>query len=661
MGLCSGLAQSPVPQPDPGPVQAELLANLDVRHLGNGKTIFASITQDWNGLDCLLRKGAILEGTVEESISRQGNNESKLALSFKRAQCNGREMQPMDLVLTVIAQPPTDWSKVPNAQFKMTMDFPNPRPFGPSYGPALTNQPQMQSPQNAAATPTTGQNNSYDDYTFSKLALTQLELSAVEHRFPVRKNVRPGDVIDMKGLRLDIGTGPNRSSVISSKNRDVYLAEFTQILLMPPARAFRAPKGTAATATVNTNGRVVAEPTPSAAPPSLPPPNEIAICAPPGCAVDLPVSAQELKSHSAGSIAIRGLGYTRRTNRVIAGFADEESLAWLGPGQLLFSFIPHQPILRRRSEQGGTTRLVRAVLLDTATHNVVRAVDWEIVDSRRYLWQLDAERILVHVGNELRVYRAGMQMERSFPLAGPLIFVRIAPSGGLLAIATLRERHSLELHAKLRSELGREPEEDVDVAILNEDFKTVAMSATVSNLMPPTLLDEGQVRLQSEPAQWYRLQMFTWENKRSALARFHSFCTPEVASTAPDLLFLLTCNAPTGDILYSVLRNDGKMLMRGASEPNELGHEAIGSRRSQIFAVKIVHAERPISSGTNFKNSELDSEEVRVYRADDGRRLLSVRVSEPIGSHGGYALSPDGSQLAVLSGSDIHFFPVPAK
>ena len=148
IGIGLEIAQSPVPQLDPGPVQAELLANMDVHHLGNGKTVFASITQDWNGQDCLLRKGAILEGTVEEAISRQGNNESKLALSFKRAQCNGREMQPMDLVLTVIAQPPTDWSKVPNAQFKMTMDFPNPHPFGPSYGPTQTTQPQMQSPQN---------------------------------------------------------------------------------------------------------------------------------------------------------------------------------------------------------------------------------------------------------------------------------------------------------------------------------------------------------------------------------------------------------------------------------------------------------------------------------------------------------------------------------
>lgn len=77
--------------------------------------------------------------------------------------------------------------------------------------------------------------------------------------------------------------------------------------------------------------------------------------------------------------------------------------------------------------------------------------------------------------------------------------------------------------------------------------------------------------------------------------------------------------------------------------------------------MKVVHAERPIFPGTNFRTSELDSEEVRVYRAEDGKRLLAVRVKEPAASHGGYALSPDGSELAVLSGSDIQFFPVPAE
>jgi hypothetical protein len=40
---------------------------------------------------------------------------------------------------------------------------------------------------------------------------------------------------------------------------------------------------------------------------------------------------------------------------------------------------------------------------------------------------------------------------------------------------------------------------------------------------------------------------------------------------------------------------------------------------------------------------------------------MSAHVKDPVASHGTYALSPDGSQLAVLSETQISFFAVPAS
>ncbi len=639
----AGLSETPPPS-DPGPVQAELLANLDVRRVQPGKTVFARVTLDWQGQDCVLRKGAILQGTVEISNLRLGKNESKLALSFNEAQCSGGEMQPLGLVLAAVAQAPTDWSVVPYAQSRMSMDFSNPRPAAGTASRSV-------GPGTADAYRPVG--NFYE---------THMELAGIDHRFPVHPGIKPGDVLNIKGVKLDLGTGPNLSSVLSSKVRDIFLAEFTQFLLVPASFAFRPSTARLASAGVaQTSGNAaVASIAPVAA--VTIPANDIEVCAPPGCAVELPVSAKELEPHNARSIPIRSFGYAPRSNKVLSGFYDEESLVWLGPGELLFAFNPHQLIRRGAAlNYSHTARVIRAVLLDMATSNIVRAVDWEIPDSDQYLWDLDGNRILVHVGNELRVYGAGMEMERSIPLPGPLVFVRIAPNGGLMAVATLRERHSPELHAKLRSELGREPEEDVDVAILNREFNQIAQASTVSNLMPPTLLNEGQVKLQAEPDRWYRLAMSTWENQKAVLARFRSLCTPELTSSAPDLLFLLTCSVKDGNTEYRVLRGDGKVLLRGASDTFDLGHEAMGNDRSRTFAVKVMHGVRYIPPNTTFKRSDLDAAEVRVYRAEDGKRVLAVRVKEPVAVHGGYALSPDGSQLAVLSGSDIKFFPVPAE
>lgn len=629
--LAACLAQSSEP-PQQGPVQAEFLTHFNVRHLAPGATVFARVTLDWSSPDCVLRQGSILEAKIEIAQPRKVRGESKLALSFNKAQCNGAEMHPLDLMLAAVADAPADWVNAPDSQFSMPMSFSNPHGNGlPGFGAAGIG----------------------DQY------ISHLELRGIIHRFPMRPDLQPGAIIGLKGMKLDLGTGPNHSSILSTRRGDVSLGAFTQILLVPTSAALRA-----ATQFLSKRGEETTGTAAPAGPPALPvaPTNDLDVCAPPGCAVDLPVSRPELEGHNATSIALRPLGYTRRSNKVVDDFDDEEALAWLGSDEILLAFNPHRLIRRSRPSPASTpVRIIRAVLLNAQSRRILRAVDWEITDSRRYLWPLDGGRVLAHIGNELRVYGSGLEMERSIPLAGNLAFVRIAPNGDLAAIGTLHERHSPELHASLREQAGREPEEDVDVQILDKDFNVIARASTVSGVMPPTLLNEGQVNLLAQPNMRYRLSMNTWDNKSSTLALFGSRCTPELSSMAPDLLFLLTCNVMDSSLEYRVLSADGKMLLRGKAEPQQVGHEAAGNSINQTFAVRVVHADRELSPGAAFKGSELDSEEIRIYEARDGKRLLSVHLNDPPASRGTYALSPDGSQIAVLSGTEIRFFPVPAK
>jgi hypothetical protein len=616
-----------------GPIQAELLAYLNVRHVADGAAVFARTTADWSGTDCILRRGAILEAKVENaSPISKGAESSVLALSFTRAQCSGQEMKPFDLVLAAVAAPPSIYTNVTTGVTLPIGSFSNPNGNGlPGFG-----------------------SSGIGDRT-----TTHLEFMGVQHSFPMRTELRPGDVIDIKGLKLEVGTGPNQSSVLTSKNRDLFLGQYTQFLLVPASVAFR-PSGGTPVALHSRN-------TPDASQPPMPPPphaaafvDSLETCAPPGCAVDLPVTTEELSRHAEASIPVRTLGYTPSANKVIDGFDHEDTLAWLGPQELLLAMNPHTLIRRdASSKKNAPVRVIRAVLLDTGSHAVMQAVDWELADFGRYLWQLDGNRILVHVGNELRVYSSGLKVEFRTPLTGPLAFVRIAPNGKLIAVATLRERHSAELHAKLREGSGGEPEEDVDVLILDKEFKTIGGTSTSSGLLPPTLLNEGQVKLLAQPKNRYRLAMSTWDNKTATLARFASLCTPDLSSVAPDLLFLMTCDQTSGATEYRVLRADGKLLLTGKAGPREVGQDAIGNNQNQTFAVKVVRANRELSSGGWFRGSELESEEVRVYRASDGKRLLAVRVEDPGTNRGDYALSPDGSQLAILAGSEIRLFPVP--
>ncbi len=504
--------------------------------------------------------------------------------------------------------------------------------------------------------------------TMGELRTPNLDLAGITHHFPAKSNVRAGDVLGLRGIKLDVGKGPKRSSVVSSVRADVILPAFTQMLLMPASEAFVAAPALADSAPLPHADLAVtpdgAGPSASLKPPPQPvpvaapapaPEDTLSTCAPPGCKVDQPIAAADLEGRTRASIALDPGGYIPRTRRTLKDFDDDQTLSWLGGDQLLFTFNARG--LVRRGPDRASGRRVRAVLMHAPNRAVIRVVDWEIRDKQRYVWQLDPTHILVHVGNELRVYGAGLEVERTLALAGPLAFLRPSPNGELIALATIRERHSPELHGRLRDELAKEPEEDIDISVVDKDFNIIATTRTVTGLMPPTLLNEGQVRILAHSATGYRLALDTWQDKSATLARFESLCTPRVSSIAPDLLFLTSCSSRAGGMDYRVLRPDGKLMLRGSAAPLQFGIEVAGN--GHRFALKSVKAARDVV-GLEFAGSDLESEEVRVYSAEDGKRLTSVSVNEPVTSRTSYALSPDGSQLAVLSGSEIEIFDVPA-
>jgi hypothetical protein len=606
------------------PVQAEFLKPVQVHKVAAGATVFAKVTAEWNGQGCVLHPGAVLEAKVEASEAPKNGSRSTLALSFDRAQCDSSELQPFRLVLLAAAAPPDDWRAVPEVEINSPRlrAHPGGEPMGPS-------EPIFQ------------------------MSSQHLEFTGVAHHFPFKPNLRPGDILGIRGLKLEVGTGPNRSSVFSSAHGDLTLKAFTQILLDPPSVAF-VPAAAPLPHSVAGAAELARPHTP--AQPARVTTDTLEACKAPACVVDQPVTGTDLASHTLGSITVGPLGYERRRRRLLADFEQDTALAWLGPDEVLFAFNSH-PLIQRGSESPETKRLVRAVLLSVSSHAVLESADWRIHDFQKFLWQLDATRILVHVGDELRIYGRRLELERTIPLGGALRFLRTSPSGDSIVFGTVREKHSQELHAHLRDELGAEPEEDVEITMFDKDFRIVTSGVTVPGLTPPTLLNEGQVSLRPQPEGDYRMAIEKWESTTATLARFKSMCAPQVSSISPDLLFLVSCVTNIGEPEYRVLHADGTLMLRGRPGSRQMCIEGAGNPRR--FAVKFVSRLGDDPPGSRFSASDLAFAEIRIYRAEDGKRLGAMRVDDPPTSYGGFALSPDGSQIAVLSGSEIKVFALP--
>ena len=635
---CTAVFAESTTKPGITPVQAELMGDVHAHLLKVGATVYARVTADWRGTDCFLRNGAILEGQVISVVPHTKiAKESQIDLSFTRAQCNELKMGKFELLLVAMAAPPQNIDLgILTEALPMTTSA-----SGPSNnGLAALKTMQMSTNLN-------------------------LQLDPSDSRPPEIPKMQMGDVSGIRGLKLSVGTGPDNSSVLIAKDHDVSLEKHCVLLLVPLEGTFPRETPNAAATHLRSDAAstsVSAAGTGTAASPAPPPVADIDACEPPQCNVALPSGDAAVTANVAASISIKQLGYSPRPQKVMNSFDNDEALVYLSPKELLVTFNPH--ILSPRHDlgpAGPTMRVIRAALVDTGSRRVTHTVDWELPDNRQYLWPLAEGRVLVHVGSELRVYGAGLKIQNRISLEGPLAFVRITPDGSFLAIGVIHERHTPELHAQLSQSLEGDPEEDVDIRVLNRNFELIASSKSRSGLIAPTLLNEGQTELLAQPNMHYRISMRAWDSHASTIARFNSSCTPQLSSISPDLIFLVSCDENNEEPVFRVLRPDGKLALKSLSNPNEFGHAAKGSDNQQTFVVKTVQSIRPVSGDALFSAADFSSEELRVYRAADGKRLLGVSVGSPSPSREGFALAPDGSQLAVLTRDQIAVYSVPVK
>jgi hypothetical protein len=496
----------------------------------------------------------------------------------------------------------------------------------------------------------------------------------MQYFFQEGTELRAGTVHGIRGLKLSVGTGPANSSVLSSADRNVALGKNTLLLLLPgatltlranpqaggPAQVSAAGAPNTEPAVSPTSGARSGETTANQVQTENAAEDDAELCAPPECSVAPPIGESESGRHATASISIRQLGYASRPDKEITVLDQDQSLTYLGPEELLVTFNPH-PLIPRMgvTTPGSTVRVIRAALVDLKSRNVTRSVDWFLPDTRQYLWVLAGDRVLVHVRDELRVYGPGLKVEAHIPLDGPLSFVRIDPAGKTIAIGVVKERHTPELHAKLEEGQQQEPEEDVQIRVLNDKFETIATSMSVSNRMPPTLLNEGEVKLVLQRDKRIHVVMHTWDNEWRSVAHLVSSCTPQVSSLVPDLLLVVTCDPESGDREFRVMRPDGMLVLRGESASTEIGHAAIGNEETKEFVVKILKSGEAVMPGAAFHGADLQSEQLGVYRAADGKRIFSVRVSNPSASSGGFALAPHGDELAVLARDGIELYAVP--
>lgn len=601
------------------PVQASLVRSLDAGRVRVGDSVLAKVSVKWKSPECELRQGAILKGrVVAQTAHSKTVKNSEIALLFDSGECGGAVLKPLPLTVAAVMAK------------------------NPHLDPAMY--------QSAPLTDAIGLSLNGNTRSLSTAAATVFHQADV-YRGP--SSVRPGEVSGIKGVQLKVGGGPEGSSILSTSGHNLRLEMGSEFVLVPNVSAGK---------TNSTMDAVGTGPSPKI--PATPSPNDTAetadetdTCLPPQCSVALTTGEAENTAASA-TLAIKDLGY-RLVDRERLGFDYDSAVAFLGEKNLLFTFNPHVLIPRSHSESRfAKLRVIRAVLIDIATRKILKSLDWKVPDDAQYLWSIGRDRVLAHVGQELRIYGPDLRVEQRFALGGALAFLRASPSASYFALGILQERHSQAVHQELLDAETREPEEDVEVKVLDANLHLLAKVIHSSRAAPPVFSDKGEIRMQKTRKNRWRISEATWDSQLRNIAELNSSCEPKVTTLLPDFLFVIGCDLQASGKWYRVLRSTGKPVLKGWSSSAELEQRAGGTALGNSFTVGIAVAMKSIDANYAFRVSDIAAQKIAVYQAQNGNRIFSVTLSSPVPAVQAFALSPSGQQLAVLQRDQIAVYPM---
>jgi hypothetical protein len=616
------------------PIEAELIGSLNAAQIKVGDRVLAKIDHEWTYDNCKLPNRAVIRGRITQVTTRPTSKLSTVALSFV-ADCGDGGQQP----LTWIALMAPDENA--NASWHDGKPVLVHAPRSSSFGESST-----------LGAPPASQGNHADMSNRQAPNLPLLPAEEPDRSHPRPSAVKTGEVWRIPNLLLSVASGPEGSSVLSSSNKVLHLETGSVLVLSPTpsvyAAASAAPGAAAASSYAALPSREL--------PPAI---NEQEICAASTCSIALPTSVSETSSATAKSVSLAGLGYRPRLVAEIADFDYDAAMVYLGPTELLFTFNPHSLIVRTSDEEiGSRLHMVRAVLIDLTTSRVERTVEWRVGDGKQYLWPIHNNRVLVHIGNELKMFGPGLQEESKFELAGPLAFVTYSPDQKHFAVGVVREIHTNAIHSQIAATTSGEPEEEVETMLLNDRLEGKAAGKQSSRFRAPVLSDRGEIVLTRAGREHWKYKEAGWDGQTRTLVELASSCTPEMTSLAPNLLFVIGCDTGSVDRWFRVLRINGSPVLVGTSLMRDMKPIALANDTGDAFALTLRRGNAEYVEGDPFRGTDIESESVGVYRATNGQKLLAANMRSPLPTMQTVAFAPGGGQLAVLDGDKIAIFNV---
>lgn len=617
--------------------KAELLNTLKTTNLKPGDLFYLRTSGPWQQNGCTIPPRTTLTGHVESlTYSPTRPHDTVLAIRFSDVPCSESKSTLMTPLLISI--------KAPSANDAYNAGSPG----TPVLSGIFPSEARTGRPINIPTSQTAG-------------ATESLNADEMDQLRSSEKPMKTGEVRGYRGIALTLPGRESPAARISSQHQIVLDRATEFALAYQPAPSQPVSDATAATPSPASDN------TPAAAPPPAPPPPEEPddVCVSSGCR-ELASVAETSSSHALWTLPLARLDYQPRPQQQIAGLDSSASVHFLSEDQILLTFTRHV-LLPRSSDSdawASNPRGVRAVVISRTDGHVLRVMDWTVSDDiGPFVWSLGNGIILAHVGNDLVRFGPDLSIQQRFRLPGALLFLSASPSGNLLLVATVHEKHTEKQHAQIASFLGPGVpiDEDYDLTGLNDAFQVTGTKRVTVRPLHPALLQDSMVSARPLHGTEWLLEESTWAGQSKRFAAFRSICRVRVQSFPGDLLFVQGC-APfqAHTTWYRVLNSHGATLFKGSGPDNELIQQAESSDDGRLFAIASSQFNRSVDRTTELQIEDFNNLTVNVYDSATGKQLFAAHPPQGSPQADTFSLSPSGSALTVLTSSSLELFPVPA-
>ena len=323
---------------------------------------------------------------------------------------------------------------------------------------------------------------------------------------------------------------------------------------------------------------------------------------------------------------------------------------------ILLTYNPKK-MIRRPMECPPThaDHFIHAAVLDTRTGVVLREVDWYLHDGGRYLWPLGSGKFLLRRLNSLYEIDADLTEKLLYTSPQDLVWTSVTPDGKQVITETVEN----ESRGKAKSK-----------GVVRIEFRD-AQSLTLQRVI------KSEKQIQAEATSSGFASVIPGLSRRVWLIRFgpseherNNIARVRTERRAPDILYLSSNTMLIGrdsashpGYSVSAFTVTGNRLWRQHWDEHRYSLSVEGSEDGSRFAISTLWPlNQPGTPGADSSDTPIEGlrQTVQVFNTASGDRLLTVDAEPVVLSGQNFALSPDGRNLAVLDGSAIDLYDLPA-